>query len=502
MNTSKGFAVIVLRYNEVMNRRIFLWVVLGLVLLWVGVMVFQTNKPLPDGVSVMGGEYAVPVDSVKFLADRTYVDGGGVRHSDQEIFDEVFQMIRGAREYILVDMFLYNSFQGSAPETTRALSSELTDALIVQKQAYPNMSVTVISDPLNTVYGGDESPDFERLRQARVNVVLTDLGKLRDSNPLYSSGWRTLLQWFGNSPGGFLPHPFAAGGDGVSVRSWLSLLNFKANHRKLIVADVPQSDGSVKLATLVTSANPHDGSSAHSNVAVRVDDKIWQDAIVSEQAVGIFSDRDVPGFVESVADSDGAATVQLLTEGAIDEKLVSLLDSAQRGDSVDMAMFYLSKRSVVRALERAAVRGAIVRLILDPNRDAFGHTKNGVPNRPVAHELVSKSDGHIQVRWCDTHGEQCHSKFTIFVIDGRRTVVVGSANLTRRNIGDYNLETDILYASDDEIPAVVDARRHFEEIWYNADGQIHTTDYETYANSSFLLRLLYRFQEATGLSSF
>lgn len=467
------------------------------------VMLYQIQKPLPDGVSLEGDEYKVPVQSVQFFADRTYVDSTGQRHSEQEIFNGVLAMINRAQQYILLDMFLYNDFQGEPPETTRALANELTQALITKKQANPEMTITVVSDPLNTVYGGALSLQFESLRQHGINVIITDLTMLRDSNPVYSAIWRTVFQWFGNTrAAGFMPHPFSADGHSVTIRSWLSLLNFKANHRKLIVADELQMDGTTKLATLVTSANPHDGSSAHSNVAIKVADKLWQDAIVSEQAVGKFSGSDVPGFSETVSDDEGAVAVQLLTEGAIERKLVELIDQTQDKDTIDVAMFYLSERSVVNSLVRAANRGVNIRLVLDPNRDAFGHTKNGVPNRPVAHELVTKSDGKIQVRWCDTHGEQCHSKLVLIRMGTREVMVAGSANLTRRNIGDYNLETNMLVAADEEIPAMVSARSYMEEIWHNSNGKIFTAKYEEYADSGWFKNFLYRVQEATGLSSF
>ena len=161
------------------------------------------------------------------------------------------------------------------------------------------------------------------------------------------------------------------------------------------MTDEPQADGSIKLAVLVTSANPHDGSSAHSNVALKVVDSLWQEAVVSEQAVAAFSGQSVPGFTKTVADEEGETVVQLLTESAILQVLVAELDRTKVGDSIDLAMFYLSERLIIKRLLAAAERGVTVRLLLDPNKDAFGHTKNGVPNRPVAHELVSKSGGEI-----------------------------------------------------------------------------------------------------------
>ena len=58
------------------------------------------------------------------------------------------------------------------------------------------------------------------------------LSALRDGSGLYALLWRLLVQPFGNSPGGLLPNPFGSGR--VSFRTYLSLLNFKANHRKTL----------------------------------------------------------------------------------------------------------------------------------------------------------------------------------------------------------------------------------------------------------------------------
>ena len=457
--------------------------------------------PAPQGVSVAGPERSVPAGAVTFLADRTYVDADGIRHTDHEIFDEVIRMIHAANEYVLVDMFLYNSFQGTAPEHTRALASELTGALVAAKEARPDLAITVVSDPLNTVYGGAVSPEFTALSQSGIPVILTDLTKLRDSNPLYSVLWRGLFQWFGNSPGGLATHPFAAEGDDVSLRSWLSLLNFKANHRKLIVADETDSAGVARLATLVTSANPHDGSSAHSNIAIKVTGDIGLDVIASERATALFSGAELPPSPQLAEDTPGNTTVQLVTEEAVRDRIVSLIRDARGGDAIDVAMFYLADRTIVTELASASRRGATIRLILDANKDAFGHSKIGVPNRPVAHELRKKGSG-IQVRWCDTHGEQCHTKLMLFTIGTQHTLVTGSANLTRRNIGGYNLETNVVVASHQEIAAIRDARVFFEELWTNAHGRTYTTSYETFADDSLVKTFVYRIQERVGVSSF
>ena len=52
-------------------------------------------------------------------------------------------------------------------------------------------------------------------------------------------------------------------------------------------------------------------------------------------------------------------------------------------------MFYLSERKIISAIKKAHSRKVKVRLLLDPNKDAFGREKNGIPNRSVAYELES-----------------------------------------------------------------------------------------------------------------
>ena len=115
---------------------------------------------------------------------------------------------------------------------------------------------------------------------------------------------------------------------------------------------------------LLTSANPHDGSSAHTNTALRVDTRVWQDVIESEKAVVTFSGNT---FIEpvSITDSEIETThlgAQLLTEKSIKETILRELETLGAGDSFDMAMFYFSDRDVVQALKDADTRGVRIRV--------------------------------------------------------------------------------------------------------------------------------------------
>lgn len=430
---------------------------------------------------------------VQFLADRTFTVGGE-RQTQQQIFDEVFEMIANARHLVLVDMFLFNDYQGKGAEQHRALSDELTEVLIAQKQRYPAMEIQLISDPLNSLYGGLPSKHFTQLKAAGIPVTQTKLTKLRDSNPAYSGFWRLFVQPFGNSEGGWLPNPFGEGE--VSVRSYLNLMNFKANHRKLIIAD----DGE-ELTALVTSANPHDGSSAHDNVALRFNGQAAWDLLESEKAVLAMSGKALPKVkLEQPSDiTDTNLTVQVVTEQAVEKAVLAMINQAKAGDKLDMAMFYLSDREIIDALKSAQKRGVTLRVLLDPNKDAFGREKNGIPNRPVAYELTQAG---ITVRWCDTHGEQCHAKWLMHCGAEKTAMVLGSTNFTRRNLHNLNLETSVVLTGPANAVPFRRGQSWFDESWYNLYGRHYSVDYENYADEREWPRLLYRAMEATGLSTF
>jgi phosphatidylserine/phosphatidylglycerophosphate/cardiolipin synthase-like enzyme len=172
----------------------------------------------------------------------------------------------------------------------------------------------------------------------------------------------------------------------------------------------------------------------------------------------------------------------------------------QRDERLDLAFFFLADRDVIKALKNAASRGVCLRILLDPNKDSFGQAKHGIPNRPVAAELVRSG---IEVRWSHTHGEQCHQKMMLGV-NGKKMakLLLGSANMTRRNLDDFNLETDVLIRAPLSTPVLTDVVLHFDDIWQNRPGQVCSVAYEYYCDESVVKRSLYRIMEATGFSTF
>ena len=252
--------------------------------------------------------------------------------------------------------------------------------------------------------------------------------------------------------------------------------------------------------SLVTSANPHDGSSHHSNVALVVDGPTAIDVLQTEQTVANMSQGSSPFVIMGgLVEDKRLPQVQLLTEKAIYDAVLKMIQSAKSEEHLDIAMFYLSERNIIEALKQAKQLGVNIRIMLDPNKDAFGRQKNGIPNRPVASELNAVG---IPIRWCDTHGEQCHSKMLVKYNAQQAELMLGSANFTARNLKNYNLETDMRVLGSAQAQVFKDAGQYFDAAWSNANGRQITVDYAKYADESKIKYWLYRFMEWSGLSTF
>ncbi|ADC48707.1 putative cardiolipin synthase [Alkalihalophilus pseudofirmus OF4] len=466
-----------------LKKRYGLIVILSILVI---VTLYGIYRPLPEGVSYESDSYYV--NNIDFLYDLTYQKDGLIQ-MEHEIFTAIEEAVSEAEEFIVFDMFLYNDFYD--PELDfPPLSQHMTDVLIEKKQAEPDIEMLVLSDEINTTYGSHKSQHFEQLRDAGIDVVVVDVTQLRDSNPLYSGIWRTFIQWFGQSGSGWLPNAFSPEAPDVTLRSYLKLFNVKANHRKVVATE---------KTAIISSANPHDASAYHSNIAIQVDGPIIDELVYTENAASEFSDGPTID-VEARPAEEGEAEVRVITEGRIYERTLELIEEAESGDELWFAMFYLSDRDVINSLIDASNRGVQVRLVLDPNKDAFGQEKVGLPNRPVAAELLE--EGQIEVRWYDTIGEQFHPKLMARITEDQTTVIGGSANFTSRNLRDYNLETNLWVKAPNEQEFSQDITSYFERVWNNEQGH-YTVPYEEYEdNTTWLTRFLYRMQKITGLTTY
>lgn len=429
-------------------------------------------------------------NNVRLLIDEAWTDSRGNRHVEQEIFDEVFTIIKEANEFILLDFFLVNDFLYESGPCMRRLSQELADKLIAKRISNPEVSITFISDPINTVYGAITSLYFEAMRKVGVHVVWTDLDKLSDSNPLMSKPWRLFVKPWGVGPGRTLKNPVGEGR--ISLRSFLKLLNFKTNHRKVLITE---------KSLLITSANPHSGSSAHWNVGLRVDGAGMDLACKAESAILQLSGAEVFRSKSLlVVNPESCCCLHILTERKIKDYALKMLNCAEHGARIDLSMFYFSDKYLIKAFIAAWKRGCSIRVILDPNKDAFGRIKSGIPNRQTAVKLVNAG---IPLRWADTHGEQFHTKMLYAEQPGNKdALLLGSGNYTRRNLNNYSLECNLALCANRNNPNIKRVRRVFDRWWENPDDHNYSISYETYEDHSIFQRIRAGWMERSGMGTF
>ncbi len=441
-------------------------------------------RPGPAGTSV-----AFPWRSgeARFLKDASGPQG------EKEIINAQLALIAQADEYIIMDAFLYNNQRGKDAAPYPSISRQLTEALIRQKQRQPELTVLVITDPINGFYGSYPSEELVLLQEAGITTVETELPQLRDPNPLWSALWRPLFSWTGNGQG-WLDNPIAALAPKVTLRSYLELFNLKANHRKTITTE----DGSV-----VSSANPHDASYPNGNSGVFLRGETARDIALAEITVAKFSglsQEASQALEQRIVSQTSAGDIQsrFLVDGAIAKAAGAMIRECQPGDRLDLAMFYLSDEAIITALTEAAQRGVEVRVILDKNIAAFGREKGTIPNSATAARLMDGSEGKIALHWAnDSHGEQFHHKALLTQRGDTVTLLIGSANYTRRNLNNYNLEADLQLKGQSTDEFAIAAAAWFADEWAHNSAPWQKKD-----TPGLALSVLSRFQEFSGLCSF
>lgn len=456
---------------------------------------WHSHKPLPPGLG-MTCPWREAHD-LRLLIDESYRDIQGEWHCRQAIFDEIFRLIAQAQRLVVLDIFQFN-VPGENHDCYRPLAQQLRDALLRRKAEVPDLEIILITDPINSVYGGRATPHFDAMRQAGIRVVITDLTRSRDPNPSWSALWRLVFYWLGNtSRHGWLPNPLGPGK--VSLRSYLATLNFNANHRKTLVVD----HGDDWIA-MVSSSNADDGSSDYLDVAIRFAGPAALDLLASELALaewsGLSSLGSYPTPLPITSAPPCLPRFRILTEGAIRRALLDIIRNARGGERLDIAVLFLSHRDVIRALMSAQRRGVAIRLLLDPNKTHFGHKSPGIPNRQAAYELHQAG---VPIRWYDTRGEQAHSKVLLRSGGSRPAeLLLGSANFTRRSLNDLNLEADVQLDAAQDHPIILDFQATFERHWHNHDGEQFSLSFDAHADPSRWRYWRYRWLEATGWSTF
>jgi len=425
--------------------RVQIFLLLAL-LAWASIAVWNSIKPLPPGTHVASLAARLAETQVAVIDD--FPRGGEIPARELAAIDRAEQMI-------VLDRC--------------PLARDEAQHLLMRKRQRPNLKIVLVSDPLNEAYGGTPAQYLIALEQAGVVVARVRLNRLRDSSPLYSALWRSGVAWWSD--------PFDEAPGRINLRSWLRGLNFKADHRQLMVAD----DGAGGWLSIIPGGA--------GDLAVELRGGLARDIAASELQIAAWSTGDdrLPAAPPAGGGGVGSIDARFLTEGAIRSALLEALGAAAGGDQIGIMARAMSDRQLIGAAVRAAQRGAHVQALLDPEEP---------PNRAVAGEMTRTGAGRIEVRWFAGRAAAAHTALAVVRHGGELWVSLGAADFTRPSLDDFNLEA----AVELRLPARAAAARsfaaHFAEQWSSA------APYARSADESPGAYWRYRVRQTAGLAGF
>jgi hypothetical protein len=475
-------------------------------------------------VAINGAWGPVAADSVLFLRDQTAADARGQPLVQQQIEPALVQLIGRARAFIVLDAGLFGDLPAAGPAAAQLrkappLASQLTDALVRRKREQPELRVLLLVDPSSLLLAAPDTGDAEAplpaLRRAGIDVVAVATDRLRDPDSIVGALLTACCDWW-SRPGsdrGSWPNPAGVGPLSLGFGTWSRLRPYPRSHRQLLLAD----DGAGGLSGMVFSHSLNAEAAIHSATALELAGPVLEPLLEAEFVVAQFSGWTDPGAMQAQArravarppigprPPDSAqpadsARARVVSEAAIGTALTARIDAAPAGAAVDVAALYLAQRPVVRALIDAARRGVAVRVLLDPGRDGYGYARSGMPNRQVATELLAASDGAVRVRWYRTHGEQFSPGFALVRDGGRSWLMISTAELSRRDLSNFNLAAGFIADLDAASTPAGEALDWFESLWFNRapGGTEFSTDADVYADASPLDYWYARLLEASG----
>ncbi len=482
----------------------------------------STIKTPPQGVNYEG-----PLresENVSFHYDLTYLDKDGNINYDRNLWESTYRVVDNAKDYLIIEMFLFNDLYNKNKEKFPEFAKEYTERLIRKKQQNPDLKVYILADENNNFYGAFEHPFITSLKNAGIDVIVVDIFKLKDTFPWYSPIWRTFVEPFGNPQNkGWIGNFYGDMWPKLTLRNLFRALNVKADHKKVFLNE---------KEVVVSSANIHDPSYFHENTAIYADGKITEDVLDNLKLVAQFSNseikagnKDGKGNIDNVdnketeddkkekgadipkediiEDNEGKAyKIQYISESVIGRYMDQDIDSLKAGDELIMGMYFLADRGVIDRLIKAADRGVKIRLILDRSRDAFGMSTNGLPNKPVSKKLKKASKGKIEIKWYFTNNEQYHTKITLMKkTDGSVIINAGSANLIKKNIRGYIMDSNFRIITDENSRLTKDIYSYFDRLWENRDG-IFTINFDDEPTTGGFADFMYKILDATQLGSF
>lgn len=474
-------------------KQLFFFLFIIFIIFYSSTIYHHLKKPLPRGLSMEGVIHQVK--DVELLTDLTYKNNQKKRMVQHEIINSMIKEVEKANEFIIIDMFLFNKDTNEDQQYPK-LVEKFTEVLIKKKQEKPMINIIFITDKINTVYDSYPSEEFKQLKENGVKVIETELNDLRDSNPLYSGFWRMFGQWLKTRGDGHLPNLLAKSAPKVTAISYLELLNIKANHRKVIITET---------TAIISSGNIHNASGYHSNAAFKVHGNILNELLKSEESAARLSEPiDLPRIKEQAELKSANVKIQLLTEGKIGKHILQEIKNTKKSETIWIGMLYLADQKVIKEIKAAAKRDVRIYIILDPNQNAFGNKKIGLPNIPVVADLrKAKAAKNIHIKWYNTGKEQFHPKLLYIerLKDRESIIISGSANLTQRNLYDFNLETDIKIIANHKEKIMRETKTYFQKLWGNEQA-LFTKGVDKQKNFPMFRYIIYRLQRILGFTTY
>ena len=74
---------------------------------------------------------------------------------------------------------------------------------------------------------------------------------------------------------------------------------------------------------------------------------------------------------------------------------------------------------------------------------------------------------------------------------------MGSANFTRRNLDNFNLETDVEIKMNKNSALISKFENYYDRIWNNIGGE-YTQDFESGLDKNIFLKFIWKVQEKAG----
>lgn len=481
------------------------------ILLTLTVMSCSTIKIPPEGVN-----YESPVrktNTVDFYYDLTFLDKNGNIKYDKNLWDATYKVVDNAKDYLIIEMFLLNDIYNKDQENFPKFAEEYVNKIIKKKSENPNLKVYILLDENNNLYGAFEHPFITKMKESGIQVIEVGIMNLKDTFPWYSPIWRTLIESHGNPQNkGWISNFYGPMWPKLTLRNLFRALNVKADHRKVFLNE---------NEVVVSSANIHDPSYFHENVALYTKGEIAKDVLDNSQKVAKFSNSKIE--IDSTKNNERKIEVveeksqeietlnnenteeykiQYLSEAKIGKYLDRDLDSTDNGDEILMGMYFLADKNVVKKLIEASNRGVKVKIILDRSRDAFGMSTNGLPNKPVSKKLLKNTKNKIEIKWYFTNNEQYHTKIIMIKKkNGEAIIHTGSANMIKKNIRGYIMDSNFRVVTNENSKLVKDIYSYFDRLWENKDG-IFTLEYNDEPTTKIMADFMYEIFNFTQLGSF